>query len=107
MRPSGQPGPSISPVEVRRVTADGLWLALDGVEHQLLFRDFPWFRDEAVGDLFAVERPNRDHLRWPALDIDLAIDSVRDPARYPLVSRASGRGARARVTVPEPGETRS
>ena len=63
------------------VGIDGLWLALDGVEHQLLFRDFPWFRDEAVGDLFAVERPNRDHLRWPALDIDLAIDSVRDPAR--------------------------
>jgi hypothetical protein len=28
------------------------------------------------------------HLYWPDLDIDLAVESIEHPERYPLVSRA-------------------
>jgi hypothetical protein len=36
----------------------------------------------------AVERPSPHHLRWPDLDIDLALASIEHPERFPLVSRA-------------------
>jgi hypothetical protein len=29
----------------------------------------------------------RDHLYWPDLDVDLAVESIRNPERFPLVSR--------------------
>src|SRR3546814_7518272 len=31
--------------------------------------------------------PSPQHLYWPDLDIDLAVDSIRHPERFPLVSR--------------------
>jgi hypothetical protein len=31
-----------------------------------------------------VSRPSPDHLRWPEFDIDLEVDSIIHPERYPL-----------------------
>jgi hypothetical protein len=31
--------------------------------------------------------PSPHHLRWPDLDVDLAVESIRDPEKFPLVSR--------------------
>jgi hypothetical protein len=36
-----------------------------------------------------VTLPSPHHLYWPDLDIDLAVDSLDHPERYPLVSRVS------------------
>jgi hypothetical protein len=54
------------------------------------FENFPWFRDAAVGQILHVERPSRDHLYWPDLDIDLALESIEHPERFPLVSHPPG-----------------
>jgi hypothetical protein len=35
-----------------------------------------------------VQRPQPDHLYWPQLDVDLTVDSIEQPERYPLTSRA-------------------
>jgi hypothetical protein len=32
-----------------------------------------------------VERIGSDHLQWPDLDIDLHLDCIRHPSRYPLL----------------------
>jgi hypothetical protein len=40
-----------------------------------------------VAKLTNVTRPQPHHLCWPDLDIDLAVDSIRDPERFPLVAR--------------------
>jgi len=63
-------------------------LRLDGETLLLAFADFPWFRGASVEDLAHVERPSPGHLCWPALDVDLSVESIRDPGRFPLVSRA-------------------
>jgi hypothetical protein len=34
-----------------------------------------------------VEHPEADHLYWPDLDIDLAVESIEHPERFPLVSK--------------------
>jgi hypothetical protein len=74
-------------VEVTNVSPSGLWLLLDGRELFAAFRDFPWFADATIEQLTKVERPTVHHLYWPALDVDLAVESLNHPERYPLVSR--------------------
>ena len=54
----------------------------------MAFAEFPWFRDAPTGKLTNVERPSPHHLYWPALDVDLAVASIRHPEEFPLVSRA-------------------
>jgi hypothetical protein len=80
-------GGSTSAVEVSSISRDGFSLIVDGEELAVPFDQFPWFRDATVGQISHVERPAAHHLYWPELDIDLAVASIRDPARFPLVAR--------------------
>jgi hypothetical protein len=34
-----------------------------------------------------VQRPTENHLYWPELDVDLSVDSLRNPQAFPLVSK--------------------
>lgn len=79
-------GDGISEVEVTNVSEHGFWLLLDSEELFLPFDKFPWFKDAAIGKVLNVERPQAHHLYWPELDIDLHIDSIRNPDKFPLVS---------------------
>ena len=80
-------GGDTSQVEVSGITGHGVWLFLGDREVFLSFKDFPWFRKAPVGGVLHVERPQPHHLHWPDLDVDLHLDSVLDPNRFPLVSR--------------------
>src|SRR6185295_14307293 len=84
---SAQRGKSTSAVEVTNVSANGFWMLLDGEELFLEFKRFPWFREATIGQILKVERPARHHLYWPELDVDLEVDSIRNPEKYPLMSR--------------------
>ena len=75
-------------VEVTNVSAHGFWLFIDAREVFLSFNDFPWFRDASIREISNVACPHPHHLYWPDLDIDLAVDSIDHPERYPLVSKA-------------------
>lgn len=81
-------GPSTSPVEVTNVSAHGFWLFVGERELFVPFKDFPWFRDASVREITNVQLPSPHHLYWPDLDVDLAVDSIDQPAKYPLVSQA-------------------
>ncbi|MDP2857325.1 MAG: DUF2442 domain-containing protein [Bacillota bacterium] len=84
---SGLPGTSTSSAEVVAITPNGVWLLLDDRERFLPFESFPWFRDAPVKDVLVVERPLPHHLYWPELDVDLHVDSIEAPERYPLVAK--------------------
>lgn len=85
---SAPPGQGTSVVEVANVTPSGFWLLVEGRERFLPFKDFPWFRDATIAELTHVLLPSPHHLYWPTLDIDLAVESLDHPDKYPLVSRA-------------------
>ena len=85
---SVQRGKSTSDVEVTNVSQHGFWIFIGEREVYASFRDFPWFEDASIRQLTTVERPSPRHLYWPALDVDLAVDSLDHPERYPLVSRS-------------------
>ena len=75
-------------VEVTNVSPNGFWLLLDGREVFASFHDFPWFADATIQQISDVQRPSRHHLQWPALDVDLAVESLDHPDRFPMLSRA-------------------
>ncbi|TAN49846.1 MAG: DUF2442 domain-containing protein [Methylococcaceae bacterium] len=83
-------GLSTSPVEVTNISPHGFWLLLGDEELFLPFSDFPWFRDAGVGKILHVEFPSSNHLYWPELDVDLAVESIRHPEKFPLVSKFNG-----------------
>lgn len=88
-------GKSTSAIEVTNISEHGIWLLVDREEHFLPYNKFPWFQTATVEQIRNVERLNDHHLHWPSLDIDLSLDSIRDPDRYPLVSSAAQQGAAA------------
>jgi hypothetical protein len=81
-------GKNISEVEVTHVSAHGVWLLLGEREMFLPFEQFPWFRDASIGKILNVELLHAGHLYWPDLDVDLAVESVEHPDRFPLVARS-------------------
>jgi Protein of unknown function (DUF2442) len=74
--------------EVTHISAHGFWLLLGTEELAVPYAQFPWFRKATVEQILAVERPTPDHLYWPLLDIDLSVESLRNPEAFPLLSRA-------------------
>ena len=99
------PGPGTSPVEVTNVSPHGFWLFIGQRELFLPFRTFPWFKEASVAAITHVELPSPHHLYWPDLDVDLAVESIEHPEKYPLVSQARPNkvqpSSRARNTRPQ------
>lgn len=72
--------------EVTNISAHSLWVLIGREELCIPFSQFPWFRTATIEQITTLEYPSPDHLYWPLLDVDLSIQSIRDPAAFPLVS---------------------
>jgi len=73
-------------VEVTHISKHGLWVLLGDEELVVPFAQFPWFKKATVEQLADVQRPTENHLYWPQLDVDLSVESIRNPDAFPLVS---------------------
>ena len=82
-------GKSTSSVEVTNIFSHGFWLLLNDRELFLPFGQFPWFKDAPVKSILNVELPHHRHLYWPDLDVDLDVESIEHPERFPLVSKSA------------------
>jgi len=82
-------GMNTARTEVTSISRRGIEIRVDGEEKFLPFETFPWFANAPVSEVFEVEMPGPGHLHWPALDIDLDVESIDHPERFPLTS---GRG---------------
>ncbi len=80
------PGIDTSAAEVTNVSAHGFWVLLGDEELPVPYAQFPWFKKATIEQLLAVERPTENHLHWPLLDVDLSVESLRDPDAFPLMS---------------------
>ncbi len=81
-------GTSTSVAEVTNISRHGVWVLIDERELFMPFEDFPWFRNASVASILNLERPQPHHLYWPELDIDLSLDSIENPDKYPLKSKS-------------------
>ena len=73
--------------EVTNVSRHGFWIFLGDRELFLPFKEFPWFRGAVIGQLLNVHRPSEQHLYWPDLDVDLTVESIEYPERFPLKAK--------------------
>ncbi|MBM4016876.1 MAG: DUF2442 domain-containing protein [Planctomycetes bacterium] len=77
-------GKSTSEVEVTNVDTFGFWLLVHGKEYFLPYEQYPWLRDARVRDILNVALVHEEHLHWPALDVDLSVESLKRPEAFPL-----------------------
>jgi hypothetical protein len=81
------PGVATSEVEVSLASNKGFWLLLNNEELFVPYTEFPWFKQATMEQLTSVEWPTPNHLYWPLLDVDLAVESIRNPGQFPLVAK--------------------
>lgn len=78
-------GTPTSEIEVSRASNKGFWLLLDDEELFVPFAAFPWFKQPTLAAIMTIQWPSKNHLYWPLLDVDLALDSIRNPSQFPLI----------------------
>jgi hypothetical protein len=78
-------------VLVENITPNGIWLFINGKEYFLNYIDYPYFKDQTITSIQNVKLLHGFHLYWPDLDVDLEIDNLENPEKYPLKSKYSPR----------------
>jgi hypothetical protein len=66
--------------------AHGLWVFVGGKEYLLPYKEYPWFKNATVSQITNLELHHNAHLYWPFLDVDLSLDCLENPDKYPLVA---------------------
>ena len=72
---------------VLMINSQGIMLSVDGNDYFLSYNRIPWMRDAAVRSVLNVQKEGRSAIAWPDLDVDLEIDSLKHPERYPLIMK--------------------
>jgi hypothetical protein len=78
-----KPGKSIS-VSVENITPFGIWLYVKEKEFFPSYTDYPYFKNQTLNSIQNVQLLHDYHLYWPELDVDLEIDNLENPEKYPL-----------------------
>ena len=82
---SSKLGKNISEVEIQNISVHGIWLYVKGKEYFLPHDEYPWFRDAKISEIYNVTLFHDVHLHWPDLDVDLELESLEHPEKYPLI----------------------
>ena len=81
---SPAPGKNTSSAEIQDITMRGIWLLAKDREYFLSHDRYPWFKDAKVSEIHNVQLLHGMHLHWPDLDVDLELEALDQPDRYPL-----------------------
>ena len=87
MMSSQRLGEHTSAVEITHVSRHGVWLLAGDRELFMPYDDFPWFKQAPIGKILNVEEPTPGHFYWPDLDVDLGVESIEHPERFPLKAK--------------------
>ena len=82
-------GKSTLAVEVTNISSHGIWLLTGEKEVFIPHEEFPWFKDAPIRKIVNVEEPTPGHFYWPELDVDLGIETIEHPERFPLKAKNS------------------
>lgn len=80
-------GKHSSETEVTHISGHGVWLLVDDREYFMPYDEFPWFKDASIGQVLHVQLQGPGHLYWPELDVDLTIEAIEHPERFPLKAK--------------------
>ncbi len=68
-----------SHAEVTSINKLGFWLQFGAEELYLSFVEFPRFEHATIAQITCVMCPSASRVYWPELDLDLALDTIRNP----------------------------
>ena len=69
------------------INGQGIMLSVLGNDYFLSYNRIPWMQDAPIRSVLNVQMSGSRAIEWPDLDIDLEIESLRHPERYPLVMK--------------------
>ena len=70
--------------EVTGITKDGLWIYVNEKEYYIPFKEYPMLKNKPVDQIFDLKYSPPNHLYWEGLDIDIELEALRNPEKYPL-----------------------
>lgn len=76
-------------VSVLMINSQGMMLSVLGQDYFLSYNRVPWLRNARISSALNVRMSGPRAIEWPELDIDLVIESLKHPERYPLVMKRS------------------
>ena len=71
--------------DVLMINDRGIMLSVQGEDYFLSYNRVPWMRDATINEVLDVRMSGKNAIEWPKLDVDLEVDSLRHPERYPLI----------------------
>jgi hypothetical protein len=74
-------------LSVENITPFGIWLLVKEKEYFLEYENYPYFKGQPIKVIQNVKLLHGFHLYWPELDVDLEIDNLENPEKYPLKSK--------------------
>ena len=74
-------------VAVLMINAQGMLISVQGNDYFLSYNRVPWLRDARISSVLNVRMSGPRAIEWPELDVDLEVDSLRHPERYPLIMK--------------------
>ena len=78
---------SSTSVDVLMINDRGIMLSVQGQDYFLSYNRVPWMRDATINEVLDVQMSGKNAIEWPKLDIDLEVESLKHPERYPLLIR--------------------
>ena len=60
-------------------------ISVMGQDYFLSYNRVPWMRDATINEVLDVRMNGTTAIAWPKLEIDLEVESLRHPERYPLL----------------------
>ena len=80
-------GKNISEIEIQNISGFGIWLLVRGKEYFMSYEKFPWFKNTNINQILNVNLSPTGKLYWSDLDIDLSVEILDAPERFPLIAK--------------------
>ena len=74
-------------LEITHISTHGVWLLTHDKELFMSYEKFPWFKDQPVRAIINAKELSPGHFYWPEIDVDLTLECIEHPERFPLSSK--------------------
>ena len=71
--------------DVLMINDRGVMISVLGQDYFLSYNRVPWMRDATINEVLDVRMIGKNAIEWPKLDVDLELESLKHPERYPLL----------------------
>ena len=76
---------SSTSASVLMINSQGIMLSVCGHDYFISYNRIPWMQEAPIRSVLNIQMSGPEAIEWPDLDVDLEIDSLRPPERYPLI----------------------